>query len=221
MLAFNDGVEPFTIDGKVNFNTQGMRDYLEWMRMLVNEKFTIPGKKLGEFRPYAASNNLLFGHDWPVFDNTARSINKELTPEMMYKTWGTTVLPSGKDGVNRTNVAAHSLLLMNGTKVPKAAVKFIEFIVGDEFAIKNYIAEGGFPPVTKSAFEHSPKLAENEFLKGFAENVNPSGVPLPDRSDFAQCAEIIMTAVQEVITTNNDVAKICETVQARLEALFK
>jgi len=223
MLAFNDGVPPYTLDGKVNYNTPGMKAYMEWVRLLVNEKLTLPGTRYGLFRPYAAKNKLLFGNDWTTFDGIVRSLDesKALTPEVMYKTWGATALPAGKDGKFRVPVQAHSLVIFEKSNNKDAAGKFVEFLVGSQAALDGYIGKNGFTPVSKSAISKTPALQKSGFIAAFVKDVVPASVTMPTGADYSMLAEIIMTNVQEVITTNRSIDEILADGQKKLEALFK
>ena len=220
MLAFNEGVEPYNLAGEVNMNTEGMKAYMEWMRMLVNDGLVPPGLKYGEFRPYAAQNKLLFGNDWTCFDGIVRSLDANITPEIMYETWGATNLPAGKDGIPRTPVQAHSLVIFKDSDVSEEAAKFVEFMVANKVGVEEYIASNGFTPVTVNALEVVPSLANSPFITGFSSDVIPTSVPMPTGPDYAMYAEIIMVAVQEVITTDNAIEPILANAQKKLEALF-
>ena len=223
MLAFNEGVAPYTLDGKVNFNTPGMKAYMEWVRMLVNEKMTLPGTRYGLFRPYAAKDKLLFGNDWTTFDGIVRSLDetKALTPEVMYQTWGATALPAGKDGKFRVPVQAHSLVVFDKSGNKDAAGKFVEFLVGSQAALDGYIGKNGFTPVTKSAISRTPALQKSAFIDSFVKDVVPASVTMPTGADYGLYAEIIMTGVQEVITTNRSIDAINADIQKKMEDLFK
>jgi multiple sugar transport system substrate-binding protein len=223
MLAFNNGVAPYTLDGKVNYNTPGMKAYMEWIRMLVNEKYTLPGMRMGQFRPYAAQNKLLIGNDWTTFDGIVRSMDetKRLTPEVMYKTWAVGPMPAGRDGVSRTPVSAHTLALFQSSKNKEAGIKFLEFLVSSQTALDGYIGKNGFTPVTKDAISKCQALQTSEFIAGFVKDVVPASVSMPTGPDYGLYAEVIMTGVQEVITTNRSIDDILADGQRKLEALFK
>ena len=220
MLAFMNGVQPYTLCGQANMTHPGMIEYLEWMRMLVNEGITTEGLFMGMFRPFAAQNNLLFANDWTTFDGIVRSMNDELTREIMFETWGATHLPAGSDGIARTNVNAHVLTIFRDSQVSEAAGRFVEFLVNSEVAVQQYIAQMGFTPVTASAFDKAPELNDNEFIRAFVSDVMPTSVPMPTGPDFGEFATIVMTAVQEAVTTDRDIIAIAEDAQRRLEMLF-
>ncbi|MDR0654301.1 MAG: ABC transporter substrate-binding protein, partial [Synergistaceae bacterium] len=185
LLAFNGGVEPYNLKGEVNFNTDGIKKYMEWLRLLIKEKYTLPGLKYGEFRPYAAQDKLLFGNDWTCFDGILRSLNKDITPDYLYETWGATALPADANGKHRTPVQAHTLVLFKNSGVNKEAAKFLEFLVSDKIAIEQYIAANGFTPVTLDAFEKAPSLSKSAFIKSFISDVVPTSVTLPTGPDYA------------------------------------
>ena len=223
MLAFTNGVPPYTLDGQVNYNTPGMRAFMEWMRMLVNEGLTLPGLRMGQFRPYAAQNKLLFGNDWTTFDGIVRSMDESgsLTPELMYRTWGATALPAGRDGIVRTPAQAHTLAVFEQSRNKEAATSFLEYLVGSQIALDDYIGKNGFTPVTRSAVSKSRALQQSDFVASFVSDVIPTTVPIPTGPDYGEYSEIIMTGVQEVITTNRSIDEILSDGQRRLEALFR
>jgi len=223
MLAFNDGVPLYTLDGKVNYNTPGMKAYMEWIRMLVNEKLTLPGMRYGQFRPYAAKNKLLFGNDGSFFDGLIRALDetKTLTQDVFNQTWGATATPAGKDGKFRIPAQTHSLIVFDQSKNKPAAAKLIEYLVASPTALNNYFAPNGFTPVTKSALTVSPALASSQVVKSFLSDVVPASVSMPTGADYGQYAEIIMTGVQQAITTNNSIDAILADGQKKLEALMK
>ncbi|AEF81901.1 ABC transporter substrate-binding protein [Leadbettera azotonutricia] len=221
LLAFNNGVEPYNLKGEVHFNTPGIKAYLEWLRWLVKEEYTLPGLKYGEFRPYAAQDKLLFGNDWTTFDGILRSLNPQLTPAILYETWGATALPAGSDGKARTPVQAHALVIFRNSKVQKETASFLEFLAASPDSLNKYIAASGFTPATQSAFSKAPAFSESGFIKSFISDVVPTSVPMPTGPDYASYAEIIMTAVQQVITTDAAIQPILDDGQKKLEALFK
>ena len=223
MLAFNNGVPPYSLDGKVNYNTPGMKAYMEWIRMCVNEKLTLPGMRYGQFRPYGAQGKLLFGNDGAFFDGLVRALDetKTLTPQIMYETWGATAIPAGKDGKFRTPAVAHTLVMFDKSPNKAEVAKFMEFVVGSQWSVQNYIAPQSFTPVTKSAFAKAPEFEKNQFVAAFVKDVVPSTVTMPTGIDYTLYAEVIMAGVQEVITTNRSIDDVLAEGQRKLEALFR
>ena len=94
-------------------------------------------------------------------------------------------------------------------------------MVGSPKAIDTYIGKFGALPVTKSAISKSPVLQKSEFIKSFIQDVVPATVILPTGPEYAECSEIIMTGVQEAITTTKSIDAILADGQKKLEALFK
>jgi multiple sugar transport system substrate-binding protein len=223
MLSFNNGVPPYDLDGKVNYNTPGMKAYMEWIRMLINEKLTLPGMRYGQFRPYATQNKLLFGLDGSYFDGLVRALDdtKTLTPQIFYETWGVTAPPAGRDGKYRTPAQTHSLVIFEKPANKDESAKFIEYLVSSQNALTNYFAPNSFAPVIKSALDRTPELGKSEILKAFLADVVPASVVNPTGPDYGLYAEIIMTGVQEVTTTNRSIDDILVKKKKKLEELFK
>jgi ABC-type glycerol-3-phosphate transport system substrate-binding protein len=159
-------------------------------------------------------------NDWTTFDGIVRSLNPQLTPAILYETWGATALPAGSDGKHRTPVQAHALVVFRNSKVQKETVSFLEYLTASPEALNKYIAASGFTPATLSAFDKAPAFSESGFIKSFLSDVVPSSVAMPTGPDYASYAEIIMTAVQQVITTNDAIQPIIDAAQKKLEALF-
>ncbi|HEX9016908.1 MAG TPA: sugar ABC transporter substrate-binding protein, partial [Chloroflexota bacterium] len=151
MLAFNDGVAPVDAQGKISVNTPGMKAFGEWIRKQVKDGNTLPGKKFGEFRPMAAQNQLLFGFDNTALSGVMKSMNKSLTDQEVYDTWGLAPYPGGKNGKHYTADVNHTFVIFKDAKHKQAAMKLAEFLVNSDDAIKSYILPVGYAPMTKSA----------------------------------------------------------------------
>lgn len=220
MLAFNDGVAP--VEGnKVSFNTAGIAKYGEWIRKQVKEGNTLPGKKYGEFRPMAAQDRLLFAFDASLMAGIMKSLNTELTDEDIFETWGVAAIPAGANGKNYTAPSSHCLVTFKGSDKKDAAIKFMEYMIGSEYSLTEYILPTGYPPVTKSAVA-LPQVSENPIIKGFMDQVLPAEVSsLPVGPDYSKTAEIIMAAVQEFIVTDKPVQDIINAAQTKLEEIYK
>jgi multiple sugar transport system permease protein len=96
------GATPFQGVEKANFNTPEIKEYMQWMRTSVENKYTLPGKKIGEFRPIAAQGRLVFMIDPSFVKGIVLSINDQLTEEQFNKSWGVAALPGDKNGKHYT-----------------------------------------------------------------------------------------------------------------------
>jgi len=221
MLAFNDGVPPVDAQGKISINTPGMKAYGEWIRAQVKEGNTLPGKKFGEFRPMMAQNQLLFGFDLTATKGIMQSLNKSLTDQQIFDTWGMAPYPAGKNGINYSADANHVLVIFKGSNHKQAAMKLAEFLVNSDEAIKNYILPVGYAPMTKSAIQRVPEISKNPIVKAFQEKVLPTVVALPYGPNYNAMSDVIMSSVQEMITTDKPIADILSNAESRLKQIFK
>ncbi len=221
MLAFNDGVPPVDAQGKISVNTPGMKAYGEWIRAQVKQGNTLPGKKFGEFRPMAAQNQLLFGFDLTALAGIMKSLNKSLTDQQIYDTWGLAAYPAGKNGVHYTADVNHDLVIFKGSAHKQAAMKLAEYLVNNDEAIKGYILPVGYAPMTKSAMQRFPEISKNPIVKSFSEKVLPTVVALPYGPNYNQMSDVIMSSVQEMITTDKPIADILANAESRLKGVYK
>jgi len=213
------GPLPFEGD-QVNVNQ--MTDYANWLRNLMAKGYSLPGKKLGEFRPLAAQNRVLFAFDAPFLKGTMQSLDANLTDEIFYETWGVSALPAGKDGKSYTTAGSnHYTCVFKNSKNKEIAAKFAEYLANSEVGIKEYIVPMGFLPVTSSAVEKFPEAFDNAITKAFLDEVNPTIIVPPYSAKYTQAAADLSAAMQEVITTNKPVEEILKAAQAKAEEAWK
>lgn len=205
---------------KANVNTPEMQAFTEWLRGLVKNGYTLPGKKYGEFRPLAAQNRLLFALDGSYIKGIIESLNKSMTDKEFNDTWGVAPIPAGKDGKHYAAPDDHFLVVFKASKHKEAAAKFAEYLVNSDYALANYIAPVGFVPATKSAVQRIPAIGEDPIRKAFIEKIIPTVVPLPYGPDYTKVATTIMAGMQEAITTDKPIPEILASVQTKLEGIL-
>lgn len=205
---------------KVAANSKEMIAYATWLRKMVKEGYTLPGKKFGEFRPLAAQNRLLFHLDGPQFRGVVQNVNKELTDEKFFEQWGLTVLPAGLDGKAYAAPDDHHTVIFKASKKKEAAVKFAEFLANSDAGLKEYIHKVGLLPATKSAFDRFPKEFGDPARKAYMTEVLPAVVPLPVGPNLAKVATVIMAGMQDVITSDKPIPEILNVVQSKLEGII-
>lgn len=220
MLNFTQGVPPVEGD-KVNVNSPGMITYGEWLRKQVKEGNTLPGKRYGEFRPMAAQNRLLFGFDGSYLHGVMKSMNKSLTDKDIFETWGVTAIPAGSNGKHYTADTNHCLVVFKSSKNKEAAAKFAEYLANSNYALAKYHIPVGFVPMAKDAAQRVPETAGSPLSKSFMNDVLSSVVPLPYGPNYSKMSEILMSSVQEIITTDKPVKEILDNAQAKLIDVYK
>lgn len=218
MVTLDDA--PFDKEG-VRVNE--MTDYAEWLRNLVNKEFTLPGKKLGEFRPLAAQNRLAFAFDAPFFKGTVQSFDEEITDEVFNDTWGVTTLPAGPSGESYSAVGGsdHFTAVFKASEHKEEAVKFLEYIANSDIALQDYIIPMGYLPVTSSALDRFPELNNDPVIKAFVEDIVPTSVTPPFGTKYAEAASVLATNFQDVITTSNPIDEILNKTQVKLESVIE
>lgn len=216
----NFAIQPITNDS-VAFNTPEMIEFGKWVRRMVKDGYTLPGKKFGEFRPLAAQDRLLFALDGPQFQGVIKSFDKNYTTERFLDTWGIAPLPSGRTGKNFSVPDDHVLVVLKSTKHKEAAAKFVEYLVSNKFALEHYQSPIGFLAPTKSAARDLTDAFGDSVRKAIMENTVPHIIPQPYGPNYVKIATIVMTAIQELISSDKPVDEIMNTAQVQLEGVIK
>ncbi|HBW34138.1 extracellular solute-binding protein [Desulfosporosinus sp. BICA1-9] len=196
-----------------------MGPYAEWLRNLLQKGYTLPGKKLGEFRALAAQNNLLFGIDQPCFKGIVQAYDKsnKMSDEAFNEMWAVTTMPVGADKKSYSVPGDHNLVILKSSKHKEAAAKFAEFLAGDNYSLKNYVLPTGFVPVVNSSSQRFPDAFKDPSLKAFSEKILQTEVRPPWGPDYSKYATDVMTSMQEIITTKKPIPDILNSLQTKLQ----
>lgn len=216
LLAF--GARPFEGD-TVNFDTPEVKEFMEWMRELVESGSTLPGRKIGEFRPLAAQGRLLFMIDPSFVKGIILSINEDMTSEEFDKQWGVTAIPGDEDGKHYAYASDHQLAVFADSPNKEAAAKLAMHLVNSDYALKNYILKTGYIPATKSALERFPQFEEDLIIKTFLNEVSPTVVNIPYSEDYEEIAVEFMAGVQQVITSDKPIDEVIDTIQRAVDKI--
>jgi multiple sugar transport system substrate-binding protein len=215
MHAF--GAEPIK-NGKPDADTPQMRAYLEWVRSLMKNGYTLPGKKMGEFRAMAAQGRQLFMEDGPYFKSVIQGMNKSLNDEKLYATWGITAIPGGPANGPSAGASDHQTVVFASSKNKAAALKFMRYLASDEYAIRNFLLHVGDLPAVKGMEAKIPEL-NNPITLGFLKISSLVVVP-PYGPKYAEAFPPIMTNIQRTYSTSDPVADIARTMQTQLLQVY-
>jgi len=215
MHAF--GAEPIK-NGKPDADTPQMRAYLEWVRALIKNGYTLPGKKMGQFRIFAAQGRLLFLEDGPYFKSVVQGMNGALTDEKLYAAWGVTAIPGGPASGPSAGSSDHQTVTFAGSKNQAAALKFMRYLVADEYAIRNFLIRNGDLPAVQGMERKIPEL-NNPIALGFLK-IGGLVVAPPYGPKYEQAYPPIMSNVQRAYSTNDPVAEIARAMQTQLLDVF-
>lgn len=219
--AFINSFEYEPIKGTtVKFNAPGMVQYGEWIRRMIKLGYTLPGKRFGEFRPLAAQGRVLFAYD-SGHRGMMKAFNKAMTDADYDATWEVAPLPMGPTGKNLSAPDDHSLAISKSTKNKEAAVKFVQFLASSKSSLTQYIDKGGFLPPVKDYRTIAPGMFEDSYRQGALKYAVPNIVDLPFGPNYVKVGTLVMTAVQEIITTDKPVKGILDTYQLKLEGAMQ
>ena len=215
MHAF--GAEPIK-DGKGNANTPEMQAFLQWIRDLVANGDTLPGKKFGDFRQSAAQNLQLFMEDGPYMKGLVQGLDETLTDELFYERWGVTPIPGGAANGPSAGSSDHQIAIFESSEAKEAAFRFAKYLASDVYAIQTYTAPYGLLPPVSGLEDQVPELnnpASQAFIQmGEVVLVPPYG-PL-----YAESTLPIMANIQRTYSTQDPIETIAIEMQAALERVY-
>jgi multiple sugar transport system substrate-binding protein len=217
MLTF--GAQP--IGDRANADTPQMQAYLQFIRTVNQSGLTLPGKKLGEFRPLAAQNKLAFAFDGPYLQGTMLSTDTSLTNQKLYDTWGVTVFPAGPDGKHYSMPTDHQLVMFKTAKDKQAAWKFMQYLISNKEAIEDYTIASGTLPPTSDAATQFPDQMNTPIAQAYLKDVIPTVVRPPWGPVYAKAIQPVMAAVQEAASGDTAIPDITKNLQSQLQPLFQ
>ncbi len=125
-----------------------MKNYLQWMRDLAQKGYIEPGRKIGEFRPLAAQNEVAFTWDELILKGVIQSA-AHMSDGEFFDTWGYTTQPIGASGKSYAYDGGDQLVMFANSAQKEAAWEFMKFLSASPEAIKNYTIpyESSLPPL--------------------------------------------------------------------------
>jgi multiple sugar transport system substrate-binding protein len=216
MLAY--GAQPFE-GSTATADTPEMRSYLEWISGLVKNDYTLPNRRIGDFRPLAAQDQVVFVVDQPVLKGVVQATN-DMSDEEFYDTWGVATLPQGPSGESYSIPFGHQLVLFNKAAddgKADAAATFMEYLATDPKAVTEYTigVEASLPPIA----EPSPdvqKALDTPMFKAFQEDILPTSTLPAYGQAFSQGSTPVMAGVQTSFS-NEPIDSVATQMQAQLE----
>jgi multiple sugar transport system substrate-binding protein len=216
MLAH--GTQPFSAT-EATANTPEMQAYLGWISGVVKNDYTLPNRRIGDFRPLAAQDEVAFIVDQPLLQGVVQATNG-MSDDEFYKTWGVTTLPQGPTNESYSVPLGHQLVMFNKAAddgKAEAAAKFIEFLVTDPQTIEefNIGIEQSLPPIAEPSPEIE-KLLDTPILNVFREEILPTSTMPVYGQAFSAGSAPVMAGVQTSFS-DEPVDSVAEQMQAQLE----
>ncbi len=210
----------FVKGNESRFNSPAMVQFGEWIRRMVANGYTLPGKKFGEMRPMAAQGRVFFC--WDVSHRgQMMAFNKNLTEAEYNALFAAAYLPAGPTGKHLASPEDHALVISNKTKHKEAAAKFVRYLTESNSALVKYLDKAGFLPPVKNYNDIAPGTFADASRQGTMKYAVPNIVNPPFGPQYVPLAQEITTAVQEIITTDKPVKAILDEYQAKIEELLQ
>jgi multiple sugar transport system substrate-binding protein len=203
------------------FNSDNMVKFAEWLRRMMKEGYTLPGKRFGEFRPLAAQGRVLFCIDGAQHRGQMKAFKKDMTDEEYAETWEACLFPMGISGKPVATPDDHALVVVRSSKNKEAAAKFVEYLTASKSALNKYNHPAGFLPPVKNYEELAPGVFNDPGRQGTLKFAVPNVVNLPFGPNYVKVCTLVMTALQEVITSDKPVKGILDNCQAKLEGVLQ
>ncbi|MPZ82787.1 MAG: extracellular solute-binding protein [Actinophytocola sp.] len=210
------GAEPFK-GNQASVDTPEMKAYLNFMRDLTAKGYTQANQKGGFFRQPAASDQVAFTIDGPYVKGVVQSVNKSMTDDQFYETWGVAPLPSNT-GQHFSAPTDHQLVMFGNSKNQKAAWEFMQFLStskdGLQYTIKS---ENSVLPVTNAPAELA-KEVDNPIANAFRDDVIPTVIRPEWGAGYAKVYSDIMAGVQAAMTSKDPIGSITPQLQSTVQS---
>jgi multiple sugar transport system substrate-binding protein len=213
MLTF--GAVPIG-EGSTGADSEQMKNYLAWMRELSQRDYIDPGRKIGEFRPLMAQDNVAFLWDQVLLQGVVQSVNG-MSDEAFFERYGVTTQPAGASGESYSFEGGHELVMFEDSEHKEAAWEFMKYLAISPDAILNYTISynASLPPLAEMPDSLADELNTPVF-DAFREEIIPTIAEQPYGPEFAAAATAIMAGVQEAVTGEEPIGEIAATIDQQL-----
>ena len=215
MLTF--GAVPIGEDS-TGADSEEMKSYLAWMRELAQKDYIDPGRKIGEFRPLAAQDNVAFHWDQVLVQGVIQSVNG-MSDEAFFDRWGVTTQPAGSSGDSYSFEGGHQLVMFADSEHKEAAWEFMKYLATAPDAIENYTVRynASLPPLAEAPESIAAEL-DTPVFTAFQDEIIPTIAAQPYGPAFAAASTAIMAGVQEAVTGDRPIDEIAATIDQQLDA---
>lgn len=209
--SFGGGV--WDSSGKVAFNRPENVAALSFLKALDEKGYNPTGAKLKDLRNLFAIGRL------GIYFDQLWGLNGVLAINPAAKNFAAAALPvgSGKNPA-RSTLEAHLLLIGKGTKHPKEAARFIEFVTSRE-QLAAYFPISPFVP-GRASVAASPDFANQPLLAGL-KGLDATIFPVPKHPKAEAALLELASAAQKVIGKQGGAADVAAATDAVLKDILK
>jgi multiple sugar transport system substrate-binding protein len=214
------GATPFH-GGAASADTSQMKAYLSWMRQLATNGYLSSDKKIGDYRPLAAQNQVAFVWDQPVLQGVVQSTNKQ-TASQFYANWGVEAQPTGPSGKSFSTELGHQLVVFNKSNHQAAAYQFAMWLATSPQAVAQYTIpdESSLPPLAHPSAAIG-KLIDTPVFNSFRTDVLPTVTTPEYGPNYSEASSPIMSGVQTALTSKTPIGSVASTMQSALKSAFQ
>jgi multiple sugar transport system substrate-binding protein len=186
---------------------------------VVQQGYTEPGLKIGEFRPMAAQDKLVFAWDQVLLQGVIQSLN-HMSDADFYQHWGVAPLPTGPSGKPYSFDGGHQLVMFSASAHKAAAWTFINYLATSANAIQNYTVryESSLMPLKQAPSPALAKMLDTPVFNAFADQIMPTVTTPPYGPNFAAGSTAVMAGVQQAVTGTAPIDSIAASIQQNLVA---
>lgn len=209
------GAEPL-YNNEVNFNSNEVKNSLEWLRQVVEEEYTPVGQQIKELRELTAKDKMVFRIDGPYLKGIIESLNPDYSGEAFYENFGVTTIPVGVNDESKTLADIHQLGISAGSEHQELAWEFVEFLVASEVSTDEYQIPSGVIPALKSTqSEISDPITEAYYNEIFDTMVGG-----PYGPEYGQAQQVIIEAMQKASLSEDSIDDIVDDANESLEEIL-
>lgn len=214
------GATPFK-GTQATADTPAMVSYLDFLHQLQSAGDIQAGKKIGDFRPLAADNEVAFTWDQPLLQGVIQSDNHQ-TDSQFYNTWGVAPLPVGPTGKPYSAELGHQMVMFKNSKHQAADWEFMNWLTTSPEAVTNYTVkyESSLPPLSKPDAQIAA-LLNTPVYSAFSSKIVPQIIEPGYGTTFQEAYPPIMAGVQSAVTSSTSSSAISKSIQSGLQTAFR
>jgi multiple sugar transport system substrate-binding protein len=171
-----------------------------WFAMLAKKAYTPIGNDIKDNRQLFATGKMAFTVDGPYLRGIIASINPQYAANAAFAaTFGAASVPSGPAGPSRTAIDIHLIAMSAHSADPRAAWKFIHFLIGDPVSVKDFLIPQGTIPPLKSSQQAFTGMLDQPYQEVWVRSIIPDAEPIPYNPKWYRASNDIIDALQAVM----------------------
>ncbi|MGH7067001.1 MAG: extracellular solute-binding protein [Acetobacteraceae bacterium] len=191
-------------DNHLGWTQPCAEDVFTWLQQRAERHEMPVGNNMKSNRQLFATDQVAFTLDGPYMRGIVASINPAYAANDAFAAeFGATRMPVGESGESRTAIDIHQIAMSARAADPKAAWKFVRFMVTSPADMRDFILpEGGLPPLTSLQQDFSAELGQ-PYQQAWVKEIIPEAVPIPYNAAWFRASDQMVNALQKVVNGDN------------------